>query len=57
MDKPKSAAVTSIDSRTKQRKPYRIPSLTAYGEVRALTQSSTQGSVEKNPTGSPPFMA
>ena len=57
MDKPKSADSTSDEPRTKSRKPYRRPSLTAYGEVRTLTQTSTSGSVEKNPTGSPPFMA
>lgn len=56
MDKPKSTAATSNESRTKQRKPYRSPLLTAHGEVRALTQAGTRGSAEKNPTGNPPFM-
>lgn len=57
MDKPKSADSTPIESRLKQRKPYRSPSLTAYGEVRALTQAGSIGSTEMNPTGNPPFMS
>ncbi len=57
MNKPDTAAVPATAPCAKQKRPYQPPVLVAFGEVRTLTQGSSQGSVEKNPTGNPPYMS